>query len=695
MAKLQEMTNERFKNNLSKGVEKENNELMGYHECCKENVNGEETECVELKVLDECCEKNVEGMGMKSKEVELDDKNSGTVGLGSPEDADMGGNEFVDGANGSEGNVEVVMDTVGNETSKGNGSLCLEGVELEVSSEEEGTNDGSVKGEDLELNPLSEGGNNTCVVIGEKLIGFDDKDSDLVILNELVQKDGESKEYETSKFDEMFIADMEGAFSKDMKVNSKNVVGFDSRCKGSEIIIPSLSQPTDDVYKFLTPSWKEKLKTDFKKENGSSFVDLVVATTSVEETVACDKMIQDYGVSNGEGLRNVKKSGIVAVVKLYQKGRQKEDFEKGIGADKRKSIGKEMCHVKGLVLKGVCAYEYVGIRDVTEQEVSFERVKYDIWKWPKKKKMGGTQCKVSLSWHSMQSEAEKIDMWKWPRRKKEWVGGLIRLKRWSCANLEIKDDLESVGCLGKYEFLSRCEFLRGVGFDNEKVSMSLPNEKKSVMKGCLGKAKLMGLVTSIESIQFYTSSVNDYGTELQLGVGLSCDESRIRGELNNGDVVVYSSSNFPGGRTSFAHEWRVGPVRNVVGKVYFATGEGGEEGGVGGTLRHRRNTLGVLNIVSWGVMMPTGFMAARYFKVFKRASRVWFYIRVTCQVSAYIFSAAGWVTGIKLCSDSTGIEYTHIDIGIALKVTTHKAIIAHGNQVEPWAERSISNVAGY
>lgn len=71
---------------------------------------------------------------------------------------------------------------------------------------------------------------------------------------------------------------------------------------------------------------------------------------------------------------------------------------------------------------------------------------------------------------------------------------------------------------------------------------------------------------------------------------------------------------------------------------------------------------------------------------------VWFYIHVTCQVSAYIVSVVGWVTGIKLCSDSTGIKYnTHINIGIALKVTTHNAIIAHGIQVEPWAERSISN----
>ncbi|PWA57309.1 hypothetical protein CTI12_AA411890 [Artemisia annua] len=110
------------------------------------------------------------------------------------------------------------------------------------------------------------------------------------------------------------------------------------------------------------------------------------------------------------------------------------DYEITSGA---MSTEKEMCHDKALIWKGVCAYEYVGIseafdgcclrecldlpivclgclnssdlddysllclKDVTEKEVSFGHVKSDIWKWPKRKKMGGTQCKVSLSWHSM------------------------------------------------------------------------------------------------------------------------------------------------------------------------------------------------------------------------------------------------------------------------------------------------------
>lgn len=75
----------------------------------------------------------------------------------------------------------------------------------------------------------------------------------------------------------------------------------------------------------------------------------------------------------------------------------------------------------------------------------------------------------------------------------------------------------------------------------------------------------------------------------------------------------------------------------------------------------------MLNVVSWGILMPLGAMAARYLKVFKSANPAWFYLHVTCQASAYIVGVAGWGTGMKLGSDSVGIKQTtHRNIGIAL-----------------------------
>jgi hypothetical protein len=80
-------------------------------------------------------------------------------------------------------------------------------------------------------------------------------------------------------------------------------------------------------------------------------------------------------------------------------------------------------------------------------------------------------------------------------------------------------------------------------------------------------------------------------------------------------------------------------------------------------------THGVLNAVSWGVLMPLGAVIARYLKVFKSADPAWFYLHVTCQTAAYIVGVAGWGTGLKLGSDSVGVTYsTHRALGISLFV---------------------------
>lgn len=68
-------------------------------------------------------------------------------------------------------------------------------------------------------------------------------------------------------------------------------------------------------------------------------------------------------------------------------------------------------------------------------------------------------------------------------------------------------------------------------------------------------------------------------------------------------------------------------------------------------------------------MFPTGIVLARYLKVFPSADPAWFYLHVSCQVSAYAIGVAGWGTGLKLGSESKSITYsTHRNIGITLFV---------------------------
>lgn len=65
--------------------------------------------------------------------------------------------------------------------------------------------------------------------------------------------------------------------------------------------------------------------------------------------------------------------------------------------------------------------------------------------------------------------------------------------------------------------------------------------------------------------------------------------------------------------------------------------------------------------------MPIGAIIARYMKVFKSADPAWFYLHVTTQTTAYVVGVGGWGLGLKLGSDSVGVEYTtHRTLGFIL-----------------------------
>ncbi|KAG8097220.1 hypothetical protein GUJ93_ZPchr0013g36921 [Zizania palustris] len=94
---------------------------------------------------------------------------------------------------------------------------------------------------------------------------------------------------------------------------------------------------------------------------------------------------------------------------------------------------------------------------------------------------------------------------------------------------------------------------------------------------------------------------------------------------------------------------------------------GQSTGGGSNSRLHRRNIHGILNAVSWGILIPLGAMIARYLRVFEAADPAWFYLHITCQLSGYILGVAGWALGLKLGSESKGITYNpHRNIGMAI-----------------------------
>ncbi|XVE72683.1 hypothetical protein DITRI_Ditri11bG0058500 [Diplodiscus trichospermus] len=138
--------------------------------------------------------------------------------------------------------------------------------------------------------------------------------------------------------------------------------------------------------------------------------------------------------------------------------------------------------------------------------------------------------------------------------------------------------------------------------------------------------------------------------------------------------------------------WQIGPgvgptgllvkhdfaAANLQSKGTLGLRNGKSTGSSGGDTRvNKKNIHGILNAVSWGILFPLGAMIARYIRTFESADPAWFYLHVFCQVSAYAIGVAGWGTGLKLGSESSGITYSgHRNIGIALFVLATVQIFA-------------------
>ncbi|KAI8567215.1 hypothetical protein RHMOL_Rhmol02G0103500 [Rhododendron molle] len=125
----------------------------------------------------------------------------------------------------------------------------------------------------------------------------------------------------------------------------------------------------------------------------------------------------------------------------------------------------------------------------------------------------------------------------------------------------------------------------------------------------------------------FTSPVTSYGTQLQEG-NLSFHASHLSASFFDNQMVIYAVIELPENTTSVGHVWQDGS----------------------------------------GIMMPLGFMAARYLKaVGRKADPFWFYVHITLQLPGYLLGMAGGATGLYLGIKSVGVHHPcHMGIGITL-----------------------------
>ncbi|KAI8001313.1 Cytochrome b561 and DOMON domain-containing protein [Camellia lanceoleosa] len=188
----------------------------------------------------------------------------------------------------------------------------------------------------------------------------------------------------------------------------------------------------------------------------------------------------------------------------------------------------------------------------------------------------------------------------------------------------------------------------------------------------------------------YTSSVDSYATQLQEG-NLSFPVSDLSALFSNDEIIIFATIQLPNNSSTINHVWQDGPITGNHLGIHDLSGHHLQSMGTLNLLSGQaiashgsdsktklKISHGVLNTISWGIMMPIGLLVARYLKaVGPTADPLWFYLHIVVQLSAYIMGLAGGATGFLLLSKSSGIHHPcHLGIGIILFPWTTSGITA-------------------
>ncbi|KAG5561074.1 hypothetical protein RHGRI_004178 [Rhododendron griersonianum] len=199
-------------------------------------------------------------------------------------------------------------------------------------------------------------------------------------------------------------------------------------------------------------------------------------------------------------------------------------------------------------------------------------------------------------------------------------------------------------------------------------------------KGMIGTQAIVAYPKPDGTMAVFTTPVSSYGTQLQEG-NLSFPVSDLSASFLDNQIVIYAVIELPENTTSVSHVWQDGPVSGStlgmhqvfgnhlksMGTLNLSSGQASESPS-GSSKNQLKITHGVLNTVSWGIMMPLGFMAARYLKAIgPKADPLWFYVHISLQLPGYLLGIAGGATGLYLGVKSAGVHHPcHRGIGITL-----------------------------
>ncbi|CAL9245816.1 unnamed protein product, partial [Arabidopsis halleri] len=201
-------------------------------------------------------------------------------------------------------------------------------------------------------------------------------------------------------------------------------------------------------------------------------------------------------------------------------------------------------------------------------------------------------------------------------------------------------------------------------------------------KGMLGAQALVAYRNSTSGVmRAYTSSINSYSPMLQESP-LSFRVMQVSAEYFNGEMMIFATLVLPPNTTFVNHLWQDGPLKGgdrlemhamsgdhlkSMASLDLLSGQVTTTKSVNGNMLLVKRIHGIVNAVSWGILMPIGVMAARYMKNYEVFDPTCFYVHVVCQTTGYFVGLIGGLGTAIYMARHTGMRTTlHTVIGLLL-----------------------------
>ncbi|KAG2258486.1 hypothetical protein Bca52824_077780 [Brassica carinata] len=201
-------------------------------------------------------------------------------------------------------------------------------------------------------------------------------------------------------------------------------------------------------------------------------------------------------------------------------------------------------------------------------------------------------------------------------------------------------------------------------------------------KGMLGAQCLVAYRNSTSGVmRAYTSSINSYSTMLQESP-LSFGVTQVPAEYVDGEMTIFATLVLPPNTTVVNHLWQDGPLKGgdrlgmhamsgdhlkSMSTLDLLSGQVTESKSDNGNMLLVKRIHGLVNTVSWGILMPIGVMAARYMKTYETLDPTWFYVHVICQLTGYLAGLLGGLGTAIYMAWHTGMRSTaHTVIGVLI-----------------------------